>query len=69
MLDLKESGDIEAHASHILLLYTPIENSAPTGSDEIIVGKNRTGPLGSIDAVFDRSSLTFAPRETSYAHE
>ncbi len=66
MLDLKESGDIEAHASHVILLYTPVSNSCPTGEDELIVGKNRTGPLGQIDAFFNRQTLTFAPRETAY---
>jgi replicative DNA helicase len=31
MLDLKESGDIEAHAHVVLLIYTPVESDSPTG--------------------------------------
>lgn len=64
MIDLKESGDIEAHAHTVLLLYMPMgEDDAPLGEDEIIIGKQRNGPLGSIPVYFDRKTLIFRSRE------
>ncbi len=63
MLDLKESGDIEAHAHVVLLIYTPVESDSPTGQDEIIIGKNRHGPMGAIEVTFSRERLKFLPRE------
>ena len=64
MLSLKESGDIEAHAHVCLLLYQPVneETGEPTGEDEIIIGKQRHGVLGSERVTFLKSSLTFAER-------
>jgi replicative DNA helicase len=62
MIGLKESGDIEASAHVVLLLYTPMENDVPTGQDEIIIGKNRHGSLGAISVFFNRKSLKFFPR-------
>jgi len=63
MLDLKESGDIEAHAHVVLLLHTPMDrNGEPTGKDEIIIGKNRHGPVGSIEVTFNRRNLRFEDR-------
>jgi replicative DNA helicase len=67
MLDLKESGDLEAHAHVVLLLYTPVDKSEPTGEDEIIIGKNRHGTIGSVSVVFNRESLKFVPRVAEYA--
>jgi replicative DNA helicase len=63
MLDLKESGDIEAHAHVVLLLHTPMDRSGePTGNDEIVIGKNRHGPVGSIEVTFNRRNLRFENR-------
>jgi replicative DNA helicase len=69
MLDLKESGDIEAHAHVVLLIYMPIESDAPTGRDEILIGKNRHGPMGSIEVTFSRERLKFLPRESRTEEE
>lgn len=64
MISLKESGDIEAAAHVVLLLYQPIaDDNQPSGEDEIIIGKQRNGPLGTIPAYFDRRTLTFRERE------
>ena len=62
MLHLKESGDIEAHAHTVLLLYQPLNGAQPTGKDEIIIGKQRNGPLGTVPVVFDTTKLIFKPR-------
>jgi len=51
MIDLKESGDIEAHAHVVLLLYMP-DDPERRGQDEIIVGKQREGPTGRIEVAF-----------------
>jgi replicative DNA helicase len=67
MLHLKESGDIEAAAHVCLLLYQPTCTSTGefTGLDEIIIGKQRNGPLGSEPVTFSKHSLQFVEREGS----
>jgi replicative DNA helicase len=63
MLELKESGDIEAHAHVILLNYMPVgEDGSFAGEEEIIIGKQREGPTGSIPVYFDRSKVIFRER-------
>jgi len=58
--DLRESGSLEQDAHKILLLY----RSAYYGEDnnteaEIIVGKNRSGPVGVVKVVWDAESMSF----------
>lgn len=63
MIDLKESGDLEAHAHVVLLSYMPTgEDGAFMGEEELIIGKQREGPIGSIPVFFDRSKVTFRER-------
>ena len=65
MIELKESGDIEAHAHVVLLLFAPVAaDGRPTGDDEIIVGKNRHGAIGSLPVYFDVRKLQFFERRT-----
>lgn len=64
MFHLKETGDIEAHAHTILLIYRPKgEQSEWTGEDEIIVAKQREGLVGSEAVTLNDKSLWFCPRE------
>lgn len=64
MLDLRETGEIEAHAHTVVLLYQPLNDEGqPTGEDEIIIGKQRNGSLGTIPAFFNTRSLSFHERE------
>lgn len=66
MLNLKESGDIEAHAHVVLLLYTPEDKSGqPTGEDEIIIGKCREGTRGPVPVVLHKKRLQFVSREVT----
>ena len=64
MQDLKESGDLEAAADVILLNYLPVDPATGlfTGEDEIIVGKQRHGPIGSIPMRYINTSLCFGSR-------
>jgi replicative DNA helicase len=65
MLDLKESGDIEAHSHVVLLPYLPVgEDGRPSPDDQLlIIGKNRNGGVGSLPIYFDERRLQFADRE------
>ena len=64
MTDLKESGDLEAAAHVVLLLYRPFDKDRGefTGDDSIIVGKAREGPMSSIRVRYDDATLTFQPQ-------
>ena len=62
MQDLKESGDLEAAGDVVLLNYMPVSDGHFTGEDEIIVGKQRQGAIGSIPMRYDTSNLTFRGR-------
>jgi replicative DNA helicase len=63
IIDLKESGDIEAHAHLVLLLHAPTTpDGKPTGEDTIIVAKNRNGAKGPVPVTFSPHKLRFCPR-------
>ncbi|MCU1303276.1 MAG: putative Replicative helicase [Candidatus Sulfotelmatobacter sp.] len=63
IIDLKESGDIEAHAHVVLLLHVPIAEDGKTkGEDTIIVAKNRNGAKGPVTVTFSPHKLRFYPR-------
>lgn len=65
IIDLKESGDIEAHAHVVLLLHVPTaDDGKPVGEDMIIVAKNRNGAKGPVLVTFSPHKLRFYPRTT-----
>ena len=67
MLDLKESGDIEAHSHVVLLPYLPQGDDGSLLLEEqlLIIGKNRNGTVGSLPIYFDERRVQFADRDTS----
>ena len=66
MLDLKESGDIEAHSHVVLLPYLPVgDDGRPIPEEEmLIIGKSRNGGVGSLPIYFDEKRLQFFDRVT-----
>ena len=67
MADLKESGDIEAHAHTILLLYRKKRGSEWTGEDQVIIGKQREGLVGHVDVQLHSGRLWFVERTVEEA--
>ncbi len=59
--DLKESGDIEAHADRVILLHR--EANLPAGDQvwpiELVLAKNRNGPVGEMRLAYRRPVLQF----------
>jgi replicative DNA helicase len=63
MADLKETGDIEAHAHTILLLSRPKnDRNQWSGNDQIIIAKQREGLVGSESVTLNESRLAFFDR-------
>ena len=60
--DLRDSGDIEQAAATIMFLYRDeyyFPDSEKRGQAELIIGKQRNGPTGTIDLVWMPRSTTF----------
>jgi replicative DNA helicase len=66
MTQLKESGDLEAHAHTIVLLHLPEdERGEPRGDYQLIIAKQRFGRRGPIDVHYSPEFLAFGPRAGS----
>lgn len=63
--DLRESGSIEQDADVVLFLYRPEvyegEDSEKAGTAELIIGKQRNGPTGTINLAFLKEYTRFEP--------
>lgn len=58
--DLRESGQLEQDADAVILINRPQREQCTTHEDgELLVSKNRNGPTGAIDIVFNRKTMTF----------
>ena len=71
LADLRESGSLEQDADVVMLLF---REAAYKGGEEdgdniaeIIVAKNRTGPIGSVQATFLKEFMRFEPISFHYA--
>nr|ATN40687.1 replication helicase subunit [Gomphoneis minuta var. cassieae] len=68
--DLRESGSIEQDADLVLMLYQnsqqlqPSEKNSNADIIEIIIAKQRNGPIGSIKLKFDSQQTKFSNLET-----
>ncbi|XCB29173.1 replicative DNA helicase [Arcanobacterium hippocoleae] len=59
--DLRESGSLEQDADVILLIHNKDgDDPMDPPPSEIIVGKNRSGPTGSVELMFQRNRTRFA---------
>jgi replicative DNA helicase len=60
---LKESGSQESDSHVIILTYRPVDEfGTPTGEDELIIAKQRHGPVSNERVCFDSKTLTFHER-------
>lgn len=71
--DLRESGAIEQDADVVLMLHRPgifdkEEVDKPVVEADLIIAKQRNGPQGTIELVFNKDSMNFVPKSI-YAEE
>ena len=67
LADLRESGSIEQDADIVLMIYRDAiynEDSKDKGVAEIIIAKQRNGPIGTIKTVFMDETTRFANHTT-----
>lgn len=59
--DLRESGDVEAHADRVLLLHREgdLPKDQPVWPVDVIVAKNRNGPTGDVPLAYRRPTMRF----------
>lgn len=77
LADLRDSGSIEQDADQVLLIHRPEYYQIKTFDDnlsteniaEIIIGKNRNGPTGSVRLAFIKEFTLFGNLEYNYAYE
>ncbi len=66
LADLRESGDLEQDAELVLMIYRDeVYNPGKSveGKTEVLVRKNREGPTGYVDLMFDKASTHFKDYE------
>lgn len=71
LADLRESGSLEQDADVVMLLFREDAYKGEGGDGdnvaEIIVAKNRTGPVGTVQATFLKEFMRFEPLSFHYA--
>jgi replicative DNA helicase len=65
--DLRESGSLEQDADVVLFIHRPKEPGqiVPSNQADIIIAKQRNGPLGVVTLYFDPETTAFYPSEES----
>jgi replicative DNA helicase len=62
--DLREAGDLEQDADSIIFVYRPEvydKDTPKKGTAELIIGKNRGGPTGTVEVAWIGAEYRFAP--------
>lgn len=68
--DLRESGALEQDADVVLFIYREEqETTSNTVESEIIIAKQRNGPLGQVKVLFNKASSSFYPLDITSERE
>ena len=69
--DLKESGSLEQDADTVIFLHWPwrIDNSKIKSDMEVIIGKQRNGPVGTVHLVWEPEFTRFSNKSDDWENE
>ena len=67
--DIRDSGSIEQDADVVLFIHRNFESGAELDNGTLILSKQRNGPIGDIDILFDPSKTQFKLKAYSSAPE
>jgi len=68
--DLRESGSLEQDADLVLLLYRDsyYDKTSDDDTTEVIIAKQRNGPVGTVKLLFDKQRIRFLNRKEGSDH-
>lgn len=72
LADLRESGEIEQSADVVMFIYRKEQDTrdeADSGIAELIIEKQRNGPLGNVGLFFNKYTTKFGLLESEASHE
>jgi replicative DNA helicase len=60
LADLRESGSLEQDADNVIFIYNESDDELKSNQRELIVAKQRNGPVGSANVIYEEKTMKFS---------